>query len=147
MKTLNELRSHAIQSNEHGCLNHNAMKRQVFGYNNQFDRIKLLGAIDSVLDYDPEHDMLSAVIRYFTPYRNANNQSLLLPVVLGETMVGNTILSNTVIRKWKLVLYFDPPLIKSTILKETFDVVYKPTKKTSTRLTPSRMDPTSASIE
>ena len=146
MKALNEVSSHAIQSNDHGCLNHNAMKKKAFGYNNPFVRIKLLGAIGSVLDYDPEHDMLSAVIRYFTPYHNANNQPLLLPVALGETMAVNTILSNIVIRKWKLVLNFDPILIKSTIPKEMFDVVYESTRRTSTQLTPSRMDPTSASI-
>ena len=116
MKTLDELRAHAIQSNEHDCLNHNAMKKQVFGYNNQFDRIKLLGAIGSVLDYDPEHDMLSAVIKYFTPYRNANNQPLLLPVALGKAMAVNTISGNTMIREWELVLDFDPSLIKNTIL-------------------------------
>ena len=68
--------------------------------NNPFGPIKLLGAIGSVSDYDPEkHGMLSAVIRYFTSYRNTNNQPLLLPVVLGEAMTVNTILGNTVIRE------------------------------------------------
>ena len=90
--------------------------------------------------------MLSAVIRYFIPYRNTNNHPLLLPVALEEAMVVNAILGSTVIREWKLVLDFDPPLIRSTILKETFDVVYEPTRRTSTQLTPSHMDPTSASI-
>ena len=75
---------------------------EVFDGNNSFDPIKLLREIDSVSDYDPEkHSMLSAVIRYFTPYRNANNQPLLLPVALGEVMAVNTILGNTVIREWK----------------------------------------------
>ena len=60
-------------------------------------------------------------------------------------MTVNTILGNTLIRGCKLVLDFDPPLIKSTILKETFDVVYESTRRTSTQLTPSQMDPTSAS--
>ena len=120
---------------------------EVFDGNNSFDPIKLLREIDSVSDYDPEkHSMLSAVIRYFTPYRNANNQPLLLPVALGEVMAVNTILGNTVIREWTLVLDFDPPLIKSTILKETFDVVYEPTRRISTKLIPSYMDPTPASI-
>ena len=83
--------------------------------------------------------------RYFTPYRNANNQPLLLPVALGEAMAVNTILGNTLIREWKLVLDYDPPLIKSKLLKETFDVVYESTKRSSTQLTPSQMDPTSTS--
>ena len=90
--------------------------------------------------------MLYAVIRYFTPYRNVNNQSLLLPVALGELMVVNTILGNTVIREWKLVLDFDPPLIKSTILKKKFDIVYEPTRRRSTQLPSSHMGPTSESI-
>ena len=73
---------------------------EVFDGNNSFDPIKLLGKSDSVSDYDPEkHGMLSIVIRYFTPYRNTNNQPLLLPVVLGEAMTVNTILGNTVIRE------------------------------------------------
>ena len=120
---------------------------EVFDGNNPFDPIKLLGAIGSVSNYDPEkYGMLSAGIRYFTPCRNTNNQPLLFPVALGEAMVVNTILGNTVIREWKLVLDFDPPLIKSTTLKEKFDVVYERTRRTSTQLTHSHMDPTSASI-
>ena len=112
----------------------------MFDGNNPFDPIKLLGTSDSVSDYDPEmHGMLYAVIRYFTPYRNANNQSLLLPVILGEAMAVNTIVGNIVIREWKLVLDFDPPLINSTILKETFDVVYEPTRRRSTQLPSSHM--------
>ena len=119
---------------------------EVFDGNNPFDPIKLLGAIGSVSDYDREkHGMLSAVIRYFTPYRNANNQPLLLPVALGEAMAVNTILGNTLIREWKLVLDYDSPPIKSTILKETFDIVYESTRRSSTQLTPSQIDPTSAS--
>ena len=73
---------------------------EVFDCNNPFDPIKLLGAIGSVSDYDLEkHGMLSAVIKYFTPYRSDNNQPLLLPVALGETMAVNTILGNTLIRE------------------------------------------------
>ena len=90
---------------------------EVFDGNNPFDQIKLVGAIGNVSDYDPEkHGMLSAVIRYFTPYRNANNQPLLLPVALGKAMAVNTISGNTMIREWELVLDFDPPLIKNIIL-------------------------------
>ena len=61
-------------------------------------------------------------------------------------MTVNTILGNTVIREYKLVLDFDPPLIKSTIIKEIFDVVYAPSRRTSAQLTPSHMDRTSTSI-
>ena len=71
---------------------------EVFDGNNPFDPIKILGVIGSVSDYDLEkHDMLPVVI--FTPYHNANNQPLLLPIALGEAPAVNTILGNTVTRE------------------------------------------------
>ena len=73
---------------------------ETFNGDNPFDPIKLLGAISNPSEYDPEkHGMLSAVIRYKTPYQDRHGNRLLLPVTLGESMAINTILGNTVFTK------------------------------------------------
>ena len=44
---------------------------EVFDGDNPFDPIKLLGAIDNPDNYDPgRHGLLSAVVRYYTPYQD-----------------------------------------------------------------------------
>ena len=60
-------------------------------------------------------------------------------------MAVNNILGNTIIKSWQLVLDFDPPLIRGKVLIEICVVVYKSTKRMSTMLLPSNMDPTSIS--
>ena len=100
-----------------------------FDGSNPFDPIKLEGAISTAAEYNPQtHGVLSAVIRYFTPYQDREGKQLLLPVALGNHMAVNTILGNTVIRKFQMCLEFDPDLIRSTALEETFPVVYESTK-------------------
>ena len=48
--------------------------------------------------------MLSAVIRYKTPYQDSHGNRLLFLVAVGESMAVNTILGNTVVTEWKLAL-------------------------------------------
>jgi len=83
-----------------------------------FDPIKLMGTISNISDYDAcKHGMLSAVIRYFTPYQDSNGNRILLPVALGDSMSVDTIWGNTVINEWQLVLEFNPPIAQSVILR------------------------------
>ena len=56
-------------------------------------------------------------------------------------MAVNTILGNTVITKWQLALQFDPPLIKSEILREIFGLAYEPTTRTAAPASPATSDP------
>ena len=100
-----------------------------FDGSNPFDPIKLEGAISTAAEYNPQtHGVLSAVIRYFTPYQDREGKQLLLPLALGNHMAVNTILGNTVIRKFQMCLEFNPDLVRCTALQETFDIMYEPTK-------------------
>ena len=72
---------------------------------NPFDPIKLTGAITNTSDYNADkHGILSAVVRYFTPYCDSAGKKLLLPVALGNEMAVDTILGNTVISQWQMIL-------------------------------------------
>ena len=77
-----------------------------------------------------KHDTLSAVICHFTPYHESSGKGLLLCVALGDSMSVNTILGMTIITGWRLALEFNPPLIRSNILRKTLNVVYEHIKRT-----------------
>ena len=72
---------------------------------------------------------------------------MLLPVALGDTMSVNTILGNNIVTEWRLALSFDPPLIISTVLRENFDVIYEPTRRTVYAKVDNMLDPNSGSNE
>ena len=113
---------------------------------NLFDPIRLMGAIGNVGDNDPvRHGSLCSVIRYYTPYKNKQGQPLLFSVALGDSMSVNTILGNTAINEWQVALEFDPPLIKSEVLRETFGLAYEPTRRSSVSKKSTVFDPTSVS--
>ena len=95
---------------------------------NPFDPIKLTGAITNTEDYDAsKHGILSAVVGYFTPYRDTKGNRLLIPVALGMEMAVDTILGNTVINQWGMELKYNPPMITSHKLRETFELKYHST--------------------
>ena len=69
-----------------------------FDGNNPFDPITLTGAINNTQEYDTaKHGILSALIRYYTPYQDSNGNCLIFPVALGNDITVNTILGTTVI--------------------------------------------------
>ena len=94
-----------------------------------FDPIKLTGAISNSVSYDAEkHGVLSAVVRYYTPYCDQHGNRLLIPVALDMDMAVDTILGNTVINQWQMELKYNPPMITSHKLRETFELKYHPTQ-------------------
>ena len=60
-------------------------------------------------------------------------------------MAMNTILGNTLIKQWRLEYQFDPAIIKIKKLRETFEVVYGPTKKIVYNTNSQCKDPTETS--
>ena len=103
---------------------------ELFDGDKPFGPIKLMGAISSITSYNAEkHDTLSTVIRYFTPYHDSSGKDLLLCIALGDSMSVNTILGMTIITEWRLALEFEPKIICSIILRESFDLVYEHTKR------------------
>ena len=103
-----------------------------------------MGVIGNVGDNNPvRHGSLCSVIRYYTPYKNKQGQPLLFSVALGDSMSVNTILGNTAINEWQLALEFDPPLVKSELLRETFGLAYEPTGQSSVSKKNTVFDPTS----
>jgi hypothetical protein len=63
-----------------------------FDDNDPFEPIKLLGAIRHPSDYDEsKFGMLTAIIRYITPYKNAAGETLTLSFALGNDVSTNTI--------------------------------------------------------
>ena len=96
-------------------------------------------------DYDREKlCILSIVIRYYTQYHFNDDRPTLLALALGEVMIVNTILGNTVIKNLQLMLEFDPPLIRSSILEETYDVLYEPTQRSTLAVNATELNPTEA---
>jgi hypothetical protein len=65
---------------------------RAFDDNDPFEPIKLLGAIRHPSDYnESEFGLLTAIIRYNTPYKNANGEPLTISFALGNDVSTNTI--------------------------------------------------------
>ena len=95
-----------------------------------FDPIKLTGVISDPAEYnEPKHGILSAILRYYTPYRYQQRNKLLLAVAIGQNMAADTILQMSAIQKWQLILQYDPDVVVSNKLRETFELIYKQTVK------------------
>ena len=101
-----------------------------FNGDNPFEPIKLMGAIRNPAIYDREqHGILSAVIRYTTPYILNNGHQFFLCFALGEDMSVNTILGVPGI----LEVVMEPQFIKKEFLahniRAKFNIVYRETTK------------------
>lgn len=61
---------------------------EAFDVDKPFEPIKLMGSINNISDFDPEnHGMLSAVIRYYTPYQTDECKQLLLAMSLRDSLL------------------------------------------------------------
>ena len=101
-----------------------------FNGDNPFEPIKLMGAITNPAKYDREqHGILSAVIRYRTPYIMNNGNHFVLCFALGEDMSVNTILGVPGI----LEVALEPRFIKKEFLahniRAKFNIMYRETTK------------------
>ena len=99
---------------------------------NHFYPIKLCGAINHPSDYSAEnHDILSAVIEYHTPFRYGDCKQFKLALVLGDFRSVNsisgllTIFEGEIEPKWKQHTY----LLHA--FKTTFPMVFQQTKCSS----------------
>ena len=97
---------------------------------NPFEPIKPMGAITNPAIYDKEqHGILSAVIRYRTPYMLNTGQPFVLCFALGSDMSVNTILGVLGI----LEVALEPRFVKNEFLahniRAKFKIVYKETVK------------------
>ena len=98
---------------------------------NPFDPITLTGAISNAPGYNvSKHGILSAVIRYFTPYKDNDGKRLLFCIALGNVMTVKSILGSTVIDQWELELKFKPREVISHKLRATFALEYTRTVRT-----------------
>ena len=104
---------------------------EVYDGSHPFDPIALTGAIENAQGYDvSKHGILSAVIKYYTPYKDDNGNRLLFPVAIGNDMTVNTILGSTVIDQWELELKFRPKEVVSHKLRAIFELEFTDTVRT-----------------
>lgn len=96
---------------------------------NPFDPIKLCGALLDPSDYDSiKHGILSAVIRYHTPYSTVQGKKVVLCFVLGADMSVDTIMGIPFIHELAMELRLVPQrqfLVHE--IKTSFPVTYKET--------------------
>ena len=105
---------------------------EAFDGPNPFDPIKISGAISDPADYvEAKHGQLAAVIRYVTLYHDVKGNHLVFAVAFGTDMLVNTILGMPAIWQWNLFLQFDPNIVVSNNLRETFEMRYDPTNKSN----------------
>ena len=111
---------------------HDAVKKyEEFNGSNPFDPIKLSCALLDPSDYNADtHGILSAVITYHTPFKNADGKDVVLSFALGCDMSVDTIIGLPFIKAMKLELRFNPETFLSHTLKKEFPVVYAETKLT-----------------
>ena len=94
-----------------------------FNGTNPFDPIKLCGAISDPSMYDTEkHGILSAVIRYRTPY-TISGTPCIIAFALGKDVSVNSIIGIPMITELQLEFRFIPrPHVISTVLQREFQV-------------------------
>ena len=97
-----------------------------FNGTNPFEPIKLCGAIQDPSTYSTErHGILSAVIRYKTPFV-INGRAITLDFALGKDVSVNSILGFPSITELQLVMQFRPwPHVSSPILERVFKVEFR----------------------
>jgi hypothetical protein len=97
-----------------------------FNGTNTFEPIKLCGAIHDPSTYSTErHGILSAVIRYKTPFI-VNGRAITLDFALGKDISVNSILGFPAITELQLEMRFRPwPHISTSILERVFKVEYR----------------------
>jgi hypothetical protein len=94
-----------------------------FNGTNPFDPIKLCGAITDPSTFDTTtHGILSAVIRYKTPF-SVNGRTFTIAFALGKDVSVNSIMGLPTITELKLEYTFDPePHFTSSIIERNFNV-------------------------
>ena len=96
-----------------------------FNGTNPFDPIKLCGALKDTSDYSTAtHGILSAVIRYKTPFV-INGKKITISYALGKDVAVNSILGIPTITELQLEYKFSPCAhVTSSVLERVFKVEY-----------------------
>ena len=102
-----------------------------FNGSNPFEPIKLLAAITEPSAYDAsKHGILSAVVRYHTPFKLPNGSPFILSFALGEDMSVDSILGIPLIKELQMDTSFRTKEIISHSLKTPFPCLFRETKLT-----------------
>jgi len=101
-----------------------------FDGSNPFDPIKLCGAITNPNQYDQaQHGILTAVIRYRTPFVHADSgKPVLLSVALGKDVTVDTIFGIPFISSLQMEFRFRPePMLIAHSIERQFSAIFRET--------------------
>jgi len=101
-----------------------------FDGSNPFDPIKLCGAITNPNQYDQaQHGILTAVIRYRTPFVHASSgKPILLSVTLGKDVTVDTIFGIPFISSLQMEFRFRPePMLIAHSIERQFSAIFRET--------------------
>jgi hypothetical protein len=94
-----------------------------FDSNDPFEPIKLEGAVSDPSDYDASrHGLLTAVIRYKTPYKTTAGQNVAISIALGTDVSTNTIFGLPTLSAFEFVLDLKTLSAFSPTVMETFQL-------------------------
>ena len=94
-----------------------------FNSNDPFEPIKLEGAVSDPADYDASrHGLLTAVIRYKTPYVTINGERVSMSVALGADVSTNTIFGLPTLSAFEFLLNLKTLTATSPSVNESFQL-------------------------
>ena len=94
-----------------------------FNSEDPFEPIKLEGAVSDPVDYDASrHGLLTAVIRYRTPYKTVDGGSVLLSIALGNNVSTNTIFGLPTLYAFEFIVNLKTLAAISPAVQETFQL-------------------------
>lgn len=94
-----------------------------FNSDDPFEPIKLEGAVSDPADYDASrHGLLTAVIRYKTPYITTDNESVSLSIALGNDVSTNTIFGLPTLSAFEFVVNLKTLTAASPLFHEEFQL-------------------------
>lgn len=107
-----------------------AIVAEYIQYNDQqpFEPIKLAVALKDLAGCEIMKNRLTAIVRYWTPYKDSDGKHQVVSFGLGESISVNSIIGLPQLLQWKASLCFDTNCLSSPFLKRQFPFIYESTK-------------------
>lgn len=95
---------------------------------NPFEPIKLAVALQGLDGADSMKNKLTAVVRYWTPYKDKDGRHQIISFGLGESIAVNTIVGLPLLIDWEASICFKSNSLSSVLLQRKFPLIYECTK-------------------
>ena len=90
-----------------------------------FEPIRLECAVQDAAKIESEHGKLTAIVRYFTPYRSKDNKPVILSFGLGPGVAVRSIIGKPTLKAWECIVDFGTNKLVAPGLQRRFDLTYE----------------------